>query len=73
MYRWAKCRSRGLIVLDAVDAVNRRGVILRVLEMLILVDALNERRQIEIILAEQDAHRLNGTHTSLAIVGGGSR
>ena len=46
-----------LIVLDAVNAVNRRGIILRILEMLILVDAFDERRQIEIILAEQDAHR----------------
>ena len=59
----------GLIVLDTVDAVNRRGVILRVPEVLILVDTLNERRQIEIILAEQDAHRLNGTHTGLAVMG----
>ena len=59
----------GLIVLDAVDAVNRRGIVLRVLKMLILVDAFDERRQIEIILAEQDAHRLDGAHTSLVIVG----
>ena len=59
----------GLIVLDTVDAVNRRGVILRVLEMLILVDALDERCQIEIILTEQDAHRLNGAHTALAVMG----
>ena len=59
----------GLIVLDAVDAVNRRGIVLRVLKMLILVDAFDERRQIEIILAEQDAHRLNGAHTGLAVVG----
>ena len=56
----------GLIVLDAVDAVNRRGVVLRVLKMLILVDAFDERRQIEIILAEQDAHRLDGAHSGLA-------
>ena len=58
-----------LIVLDAVDAVNGGGIILRVLEVLILVDTLDERSQIEVILTEQDAHRLNGTHTSLAIVG----
>ena len=64
-----KVSVEGLIVLNAVDAVNRRGVILRILEMLILVDAFDERRQIEIILAEQDAHRLNGAHTSLAVVG----
>ena len=49
-----KVSVEGLIVLDAVDAVNGGGVILRVLEMLILVDALDERCQIEIILAEQD-------------------
>jgi len=55
--------------LDTVDAVNRRGVVLRILEVLILVDALNKRRQIEIILAEQDAHRLNGAHAGLAIMG----
>ena len=59
----------GLIVLDTVDAVNRRGVILRILEVLILVDAFDERRQIEIILTEQDAHRLNGAHTGLAVMG----
>ena len=59
----------GLIVLDAVDAVNGGGVILRVLEMLILVDALDERSQIEVILTEQDAHRLNGAHTGLAVMG----
>ena len=47
-----KVPFEGLIVLDTVDAVNRRGVILRVLEMLILIDALNKRSQIEIILAE---------------------
>lgn len=64
-----KMPVEGLIVLDTVDAVNRRGVILRVLEMLILVDALDERCQIEIILTEQDAHRLNGAHTGLAVVG----
>lgn len=64
-----KVPVEGLIVLNAVDAVNRRGIVLRVLEMLILVDALNKRRQIEIILTEQDAHRLNGAHTGLAIVG----
>ena len=59
----------GLIVLDAVDAVNRRGIVLRVLEVFILVNALNERSQIEIILTEQDAHRLNGAHTGLAVMG----
>ena len=59
----------GLIVLNAVDAVNRRGIVLRVPEVLILVDAFDERRQIEIILAEQDAHRLNSAHTGLAVVG----
>ena len=59
----------GLIVLNAVDAVNGGGVILRVLEMLILVDALNERSQIEVILTEQDANRLNSAHTGLAVVG----
>ena len=37
--------------------------------MLILVDAFDERRQIEIILAEQDAHRLNSAHTGLAVMG----
>ena len=37
--------------------------------MLILVDALDERCQIEIILTEQDAHRLNGAHTGLAVMG----
>ena len=58
-----------LIVLDAVDAVNRRGVILRIPEVLVLVDALDERCQIEIILTEQDAHRLNGAHTGLAVMG----
>ena len=64
-----KVSVEGLIVLDTVDAVNRRGVVLRILEVLILVDAFDERRQIEIILTEQDAHRLNGAHTGLAIVG----
>lgn len=64
-----KVSVEGLIVLNAVDAVNRRGIVLRVLEVLILVDAFDERRQIEIILAEQDANRLNGAHTGLAVVG----
>lgn len=59
----------GLIVLDTVNAINGRRIILRVLEVLVLVDALDERRQIEIILAEQDAHRLNSAHTGLAVVG----
>ena len=59
----------GLIVLNAVDAVNRRGIVLRILEVFILVDAFDERRQIEIILAEQDAHRLNSAHTGLAVMG----
>ena len=54
---------------DAVDAVNGRGIVLRILEVLVLVDALDECRQIEIILAEQNAHRLNGAHTGLAVVG----
>ena len=45
----------GLIVLDTVNAINGRRIILRVLEVLVLVDALNKRCQIEIILAEQDA------------------
>lgn len=64
-----KVPVEGLIVLDAVDAVNRRGIVLRVLEVFILVNALNERSQIEIILTEQDAHRLNGAHTGLAVMG----
>lgn len=38
-------------------------------EVLVLVDAFDERRQIEIILAEQDANRLNSAHTGLAIMG----
>ena len=59
----------GLIVLDAVDAVNRRGIVLRVLEVFILVNALNERSQIEVILTEQDANRLNSAHTGLAVMG----
>ena len=59
----------GFVILNAVNTINRRGIVLRVLEVFILVDAFDERRQIEIILAEQDAHRLNGAHTSLAVVG----
>ena len=64
-----KVSVEGLIVLDTVDAINGRRIILWVPEVLILVDAFDERRQIEIILAEQDANRLDGAHTSLAIVG----
>ena len=37
--------------------------------MLILVDAFDERCQIEIILTEQDAHRFNGAHAGLAVMG----
>ena len=59
----------GFAILNAVNTINRRGIVLRVLEVLVLVDAFDERRQIEIILAEQDAHRLDGAHTGLAVVG----
>ena len=51
-----KVSVEGLIVLNAVNTINRRGIVLRVLEVFVLVDAFDERRQIEIILAEQDAH-----------------
>ena len=54
---------------NAVDAVDGRIGILRVLKRLLPVNAAQICGQIEIILSEQDAHRLNGTHTGLAVVG----
>ena len=47
-----KVPFEGLIVLDAVNAINGRRIILWIFEVLVLVDAFDERRQIEIVLAE---------------------